>query len=199
MKKKTRSKNKENKKNIKERKGKIKTGQTGSIKKTEKIQFNIIKDAFKTKFADFKGKLRVIGVYLRAVKRLFLTYLPQISRFFSAKSSKRWFKILVAGFFILLIIVATATAAQKYNSINEAHRELGQRYETNEQIKKIEEQINYWEKVVKQRNGYRDGYLELAILNYKLGRILTTKEYLERAKELDPNNEMVEKLEKIIR
>ncbi len=63
---------------------------------------------------------------------------------------------------------------------------------------RIRNEIIFWEKVVSERPGYRDGYLQLAILNYQLYENDKAKEYLNKALEIDPNFEVTKELGKII-
>lgn len=58
--------------------------------------------------------------------------------------------------------------------------------------------IEYWEKIVAEKPDYRDGYLQLAILHYKLYENEKAKEYLQKALELDPNFQPARELEKIL-
>jgi len=58
--------------------------------------------------------------------------------------------------------------------------------------KDIKKLIHFWEKIVAEKTDYRDGYLQLAILNYKI------QEYLKKALIVDPNFEPALELEKII-
>ena len=64
---------------------------------------------------------------------------------------------------------------------------------------KIKNEISFWEKVVFDKPNYRDGYLQLTLLHYQIYEIDQAKEYLQKAKEIDPNFETVKKLEQIIR
>lgn len=63
----------------------------------------------------------------------------------------------------------------------------------------LEEQIAKWEEVVTKRPDYRDGYLQLALLNYRLDRIYATRFYLKKVFTLDPNFEPARELEKKLR
>jgi len=56
-----------------------------------------------------------------------------------------------------------------------------------------------WEKIVNQRPGYRDGWLQLAYLNYKIYEDEKAKEYLAKVLEIDPNFAPARELEKIIK
>jgi tetratricopeptide (TPR) repeat protein len=64
-----------------------------------------------------------------------------------------------------------------------------------EDIKKL---IHFWEKIVAEKTDYRDGYLQLAILNYKIWQNEKAQEYLKKALIVDPNFEPALELEKII-
>lgn len=75
--------------------------------------------------------------------------------------------------------------------------ELWQRkyYSDPEDIKKL---IAAWEKIIEEKPNYRDGYLQLAYLHYRLYENERAKEYLEKAIELDPNYEPTKELEKLL-
>lgn len=75
--------------------------------------------------------------------------------------------------------------------------ELWQRklYSDPEDIKKL---IAAWGKILEEKPNYRDGYLQLAYLHYKLYENEKAKEYLEEAIELDPNYELARELKKIL-
>lgn len=70
------------------------------------------------------------------------------------------------------------------------------RYSDPEDIRRL---IAAWEKIVEEKPNYRDGYLQLAILHYKLYKNDKAKEYLNKALDLDPNYEPARELEEIIR
>ncbi len=64
--------------------------------------------------------------------------------------------------------------------------------------KDIKRLIAAWEKVIEEKPDYRDGYLQLAYLHYKLYETEEAKEYLEKAIELDPNYELTREMEEIL-
>jgi len=84
----------------------------------------------------------------------------------------------------------------KVLGINSATEKLWQKkhYSTPGDIQKL---INYWEEILKKYPNYRDGYLQLAYLYYKVYKDNKAKENLAKALELDPNFEPSIKLEKI--
>jgi tetratricopeptide (TPR) repeat protein len=47
--------------------------------------------------------------------------------------------------------------------------------------------INYWKGFVDKHQGYRDGYYQLAILEYRLGNQKQALDYLGKTLEIDPN------------
>jgi len=65
-----------------------------------------------------------------------------------------------------------------------------------EDVRKL---IEAWEKIVAERPDYRDGYLQLALLHYKLYENKKADEYLQKALELDPNFEPARELERILK
>lgn len=60
--------------------------------------------------------------------------------------------------------------------------------------RKIAGEINHWQEIVSQYPNYRDGYIQLAILYYDLKNNNQAWLYLDKAKNLDPNNDTVKKL-----
>jgi len=62
----------------------------------------------------------------------------------------------------------------------------------------IRKLISLWEKIVAEKPDYRDGYLQLAILNYKIWQNEKAQEYLKKALIVDPNFGPALELEKII-
>lgn len=56
----------------------------------------------------------------------------------------------------------------------------------------------YWEGVVQKYKGYRDGYFQLALVEYRLKNKEKAKEYLHEVFLLDPNFEEGRKLEEIL-
>jgi tetratricopeptide (TPR) repeat protein len=75
--------------------------------------------------------------------------------------------------------------------------ELWQEKQANdpEDIKKL---IILWEEIVAQKPDYRDGFLQLAILNYKISENEKAEEFLKKALIVDPNFPLAEELKKII-
>jgi len=81
--------------------------------------------------------------------------------------------------------------------VNSKLEELWQKklYSDPENIKKL---IIAWEKIIDEKPNYRDGYLQLAYLYYKLYKNEKAKEYLQKAIKLDPNYEPIRKMKKIL-
>lgn len=55
-----------------------------------------------------------------------------------------------------------------------------------------------WEQILQEQPSYRDGWLQLATLYLKEGNKAKAKEALRRAKTIDPNNENILSLEKLL-
>ena len=64
--------------------------------------------------------------------------------------------------------------------------------------KDIKKLISYWEEILEKYPNYRDGYLQLAYLYYKIYQDEKAKENLTKALELDPNFETAQELLKIL-
>ena len=62
----------------------------------------------------------------------------------------------------------------------------------------IQKLIVFWEKIVVEKPGYRDGYLQLAVLNYKLWQNEKAQAYLKKALLVDPNFEATLKLKQLV-
>src|SRR4030042_4540168 len=62
----------------------------------------------------------------------------------------------------------------------------------------IEKFIMAWEKIIEEKPGYRDGYLQLAYLYYQLYENEKAEEYLKKAIELDPNYQPARALKQLI-
>lgn len=116
-------------------------------------------------------------------------FFPQILRKITAIHLWRW---LVALFIASILILQLVNMAQiLYDNYREARLKQAQE-------RLIETEIQKWKRVVAVRPDYRDGYFELAILTYRLGRLDKTRLYLEKVLALDPNYEPARKLEKIV-
>ena len=62
----------------------------------------------------------------------------------------------------------------------------------------IKELIQSWEKILAEKPNYRDGYLQLALLYYKLYEDEKAAEYLQEALIIDPNFEAAKQLERTL-
>ena len=58
----------------------------------------------------------------------------------------------------------------------------------------IEQEITYWEEIINKTPTYRDGYLKLATLYWKLNEDEKAKTALNKATEIDPNYGEVKRL-----
>ena len=62
----------------------------------------------------------------------------------------------------------------------------------------IQRLTDSWEKIVEEKPNYRDAYLQLTDLYYRLCENEKAKDYLEKAIELDPNFEAAQELKTLI-
>lgn len=75
---------------------------------------------------------------------------------------------------------------QLWETQNILHQNIDEKLNEPERVKK---EILKWQEISENFPGYRDSYLKLAILNWKIYRDFDSKKFLEKALELDPNNE----------
>lgn len=58
------------------------------------------------------------------------------------------------------------------------------------EINELNQLRTHWEKIVSDSPTYRDGYLQLAAIEYKLQNPLVAKHYLGKVLDIDPNFEL---------
>jgi len=66
------------------------------------------------------------------------------------------------------------------------------------QLKANQQTIAVWEQILAERPDYRDGWVQLAAAYYKIGDRQKARQALQKAKALDPTNEVVLNFEKLI-
>lgn len=65
------------------------------------------------------------------------------------------------------------------------------------QIQTDQETIYKWEQLTQERPNYRDGWVQLAVLYYKNGEKQKALLALQKAQEIDPNNESLSQIEEL--
>ena len=75
-------------------------------------------------------------------------------------------------------------------------------YKKKQEIDKTRQEIVssilYWERVIDRYKDYRDGYFQLAVLEYRLTNFERSRDYLDKALTIDPNFEKGRMLEQIL-
>lgn len=112
---------------------------------------------------------------------------PRISRIIpdiSVPSLRRvfWNKYFLVSFISTFISVAILMQGI---DLTKHIRELQGIRSEREQVVR---EITYWEDVVSKHQDYRDGYLKLALLEYRLGNTQKAKAYIEKSLSIDPNH-----------
>jgi hypothetical protein len=116
---------------------------------------------------------------------------PNISRFFTESSGKlAWekkknFIYIFTVIFLLFIMFMLFDLKQKLIISNGLVAQRAQ----------VLTDIKSWEKVLSERKDYRDGYLQLAILQSQIGDINGAKKNLNEALKIDPNSKEGRELE----
>ncbi len=110
---------------------------------------------------------------------------PNIYRFitediYSAKTV-HVYKVSVASFFSGILLIAIVLEANiLLQNIEIAKKTVKER-------EQVAVEATYWKHISESYAGHRDIYYRIATLEYKLGNINQSKEYLRKALEADPN------------
>ena len=110
---------------------------------------------------------------------------PNILRTFTEKH----FFALVISLFLLTAVIFSGFNLYKSNS---------QKQEVDKERWEIIKEVTFWKSVVAKYSDYRDAYFQLAILHYRLGDFVSSKFYLEKTLDIDPNFEKGRELEEIL-
>ena len=90
-------------------------------------------------------------------------------------------KVAFASFFSGLILIGIVfQSAALYHNLQEVDRLKAERAG-------IMREVDYWKGIASEYKGYRDVYYRIAVLEYKLGNVGESKDYIKKALELDPN------------
>lgn len=65
-------------------------------------------------------------------------------------------------------------------------------------IKDLKEERQYWLELTTKNPTYRDGYIELADIDYRLGDLENARVWIEKARVLDPNSDFIPQLERLL-
>lgn len=95
--------------------------------------------------------------------------------------------------FALLFCLVSLFFLQKENRMN-SQKTLG----LQTQLQADQKRVYEWEKIVAENPNYRDGWLQISALYAKIGNKDKAQEALWRAKIIDPNNEIIPFLEKLL-
>lgn len=95
-------------------------------------------------------------------------------------------------YLILLVIANLVVFAVFFQSKTrrESERVLALQTSRAQEIQNLARFKKHWEKIVSDSPTYRDGYLQLAAIEYQLQNYIATQKYLEKAMEVDPNFEL---------
>ncbi len=114
---------------------------------------------------------------------------PHISRLFPAVSLK-----LIVTFILSLLLLAVVARESVI-----MYKQFKVLQTAQEKREKMLSDVTYWKGVVAKRKDYRDGYFQLAVLEYQLEEKEKANQYLQKTLELDPNFAEGRRLEEVIR
>lgn len=99
---------------------------------------------------------------------------------------------IVVILFLSFVFVSTIVVGFDLLKNTEQKRQL------DKERREIISNINFWKDFVSKHRDYRDGYFQLAILEYRLNDLGKAKLYLEKSLAIDPNFEKGRELEQIL-
>jgi tetratricopeptide (TPR) repeat protein len=148
------------------------------------------------------GKIKLIHVLGTLVLLVILSSLVTISPIFKAQERAAWWPWSAKRHAEMALIWLENgnedQAVKELKKANKKTRALMKAEEKVRQPEKIRQEITSWEKVLEKKPYYRDVLLRLALLNYQLYEDEKAADYWEKANYLDPNNEEVRQVRKII-
>jgi len=97
--------------------------------------------------------------------------------------------IVISAFFLSVSLLLLKFQNERVN-----RAVLGIKTQTDRQSSTIYE----WQQILTERPDYRDGWIQLGSLYYQAGDKEKAKEAIQKAKEIDPNNENVLSFEKFL-
>ncbi|MFH1186656.1 MAG: hypothetical protein V1697_00620 [Candidatus Levyibacteriota bacterium] len=122
---------------------------------------------------------------------------PRISRFITEKSgfllNNKYSRVVIYSLiYISLISITVYLGLNFYNNYN-TQKELSLERE------KVSVQIKVWQGVIDKYPNFKDAYLQLAVLEYRVGNINKSRVYVKKALVLDPEYSDAIELDKKLR
>lgn len=99
-----------------------------------------------------------------------------------------WITFMISFLLLMMIVVVSVSFYKNIRIKQNVDRER----------EKNTKDILYWQGIANKYKGYRDAYFQLAVLEYKIGDMEKSKQYLKKVFELDPNFEVGIRLEKVL-
>ncbi len=96
----------------------------------------------------------------------------------------------------LAVIILLSLSIVNINKFLSKQKVLGAQVTTD--TSNLESEKTFWQKVIKENPTYRDGYLELALLDNTLGNKTDSLKNFEKAKSIDPNSPKITEVQKIL-
>lgn len=118
-----------------------------------------------------------------------------IKKRLSKLNRKRVFSIYTKAlkiFTLCILIVAVIAIGVDLN------KNLQDKEKIDFEREKITRELDFWQSFVTKHQDYRDAYLQLAILEYRVRDYSKAKFYLNRALSIDPNFEKAKEMERVL-
>ncbi len=102
------------------------------------------------------------------------------------------FLFLILGLILFLNIISV----DYFSALGKTPEELKLEEQRKEETKKLQEDILLWQHELAEKPNYRDVYLKLAVLNWRLHRRFEAFKFVQEALQIDPNYQEALNLQK---
>ena len=123
-------------------------------------------------------------------------FIPDVFRKHASKFNRRKVfsayrnALIVFTIFIFIVVIVVLGL--------DLHKNLQDREKLDFEREKITKELNFWQSFVAKHQDYRDAYLQLAILEYRLRDVNKARFYLNKSLAIDPNFEKGRELKKVL-
>lgn len=106
----------------------------------------------------------------------------------------KWTILAFSFMTVAFIVFINVLLYSSYSTLDKEHNIITIEKEKTEVETKLQEEILLWHAELGNKPNYRDAYLKLALLNWKLGRKYEARKFLDGALKLDPSNETAKEI-----
>jgi len=134
------------------------------------------------------------SIYRRFTENAILTsFIKKWQNFKKASVVKK--SIVIISMILSLILIVILASFTIFLTL-QFSQNLETYTKTSNQRAEIYGKINFWKSITQKYDGYSEGYFNIAILYYQLGKFNETREFLDNALKYSPNEKQALELDK---